>query len=102
MVTILAGLAEFERELILARTSDGRARAKARGVKFGRPTASHIAPTAGGHPEACAWRSTGRCSAVFQCLTGDHLKACSSLTAIFVTLAAKAPATAAKRRAKGI
>jgi len=39
MVTILAGLAEFERELILARTSDGRTRAKARGVKFGRPTA---------------------------------------------------------------
>src|SRR5262249_40586612 len=30
MVTVLAGLAEFERELILARTSDGRARAKAR------------------------------------------------------------------------
>jgi DNA invertase Pin-like site-specific DNA recombinase len=39
MVTVLAGLAEFERELILARTSDGRARAKARGVRFGRPTA---------------------------------------------------------------
>jgi DNA invertase Pin-like site-specific DNA recombinase len=39
MVTILAGLAEFERELILARTSDGRARAKPRGVKFGRPSA---------------------------------------------------------------
>src|SRR5262247_2264254 len=39
MVTILAGLAEFERELILARTSDGRARAKAGGVKFGRPAA---------------------------------------------------------------
>jgi DNA invertase Pin-like site-specific DNA recombinase len=39
MVTILAGLAEFERELILARTSDGRVRAKARGVRFGRPTA---------------------------------------------------------------
>src|SRR5215471_1869083 len=39
MVTILAGLAEFERELILARTSDDRARAKARGVKFGRPSA---------------------------------------------------------------
>ena len=39
MVTILAGLAEFERELILARMSDGRARAKARGVRFGRPTA---------------------------------------------------------------
>jgi len=39
MLTVLGGLAEFERELILARTGDGRARAKARGVKFGRPTA---------------------------------------------------------------
>ena len=37
MLTILGGLAEFERELILARTSDGRSRAKARGVRFGRP-----------------------------------------------------------------
>ena len=39
MLIILGGLAEFERELILARTSDGRIRAKARGVKFGRPAA---------------------------------------------------------------
>jgi DNA invertase Pin-like site-specific DNA recombinase len=37
MLTVLGGLAEFERELILARTGDGRARAKAKGVKFGRP-----------------------------------------------------------------
>ncbi len=37
MLTVLGGLAEFERELILARTGDGRARAKARGVNFGRP-----------------------------------------------------------------
>jgi DNA invertase Pin-like site-specific DNA recombinase len=37
MLTILGGLAEFERELILARTGDGRKRAKARGVRFGRP-----------------------------------------------------------------
>ena len=36
MVTVLGGLAEFERELIHARTSEGRARAKARGVKLGR------------------------------------------------------------------
>jgi DNA invertase Pin-like site-specific DNA recombinase len=36
MLTVLGGLAEFERELILARTGDGRARAKARGVRFGR------------------------------------------------------------------
>jgi DNA invertase Pin-like site-specific DNA recombinase len=33
---VLGGLAEFERELIRARTSEGRARAKARGVKLGR------------------------------------------------------------------
>jgi DNA invertase Pin-like site-specific DNA recombinase len=36
MLTFLAGIAEFERSLIVARTSDGRARAKAKGVKFGR------------------------------------------------------------------
>src|SRR5215472_17257225 len=39
MLTVLGGLAEFERELICARTGEGRKRAKARGVKFGRPTA---------------------------------------------------------------
>lgn len=36
MLTVLGGLAEFERELITARTGEGRIRAKARGVKFGR------------------------------------------------------------------
>jgi DNA invertase Pin-like site-specific DNA recombinase len=36
MLTVLGGLAEFERKLIRARTGDGRARAKANGVKFGR------------------------------------------------------------------
>ena len=36
MLTVLGGLAEFERELICARTGEGRARAKARGVKLGR------------------------------------------------------------------
>ena len=39
MLTVLGGLAEFERALIIARTSDGRVRAKARGVRFGRPPA---------------------------------------------------------------
>jgi DNA invertase Pin-like site-specific DNA recombinase len=37
MLTVLGGLAEFERELIRSRTGEGRKRAKARGVKFGRP-----------------------------------------------------------------
>jgi len=36
MLTVLGGIAEFERELILQRTGDGRPRAKADGVKFGR------------------------------------------------------------------
>jgi len=36
MLTVLGGLAEFEKELIRARTGEGRERAKARGVKMGR------------------------------------------------------------------
>jgi DNA invertase Pin-like site-specific DNA recombinase len=36
MLTVL-GLAEFDRELIRARTGEGRKRAKERGVRFGRP-----------------------------------------------------------------
>jgi DNA invertase Pin-like site-specific DNA recombinase len=39
MLTVLGGLAEFERSLIVARTDDGRKRAQARGVRFGRPKA---------------------------------------------------------------
>ena len=37
MLTVLGGLAEFERELIRSRTGEGRARAKAAGKKMGRP-----------------------------------------------------------------
>jgi DNA invertase Pin-like site-specific DNA recombinase len=36
VLTIMGGFAQFERELIKARTGEGRARAKARGVKLGR------------------------------------------------------------------
>ena len=35
MLAVLGGLAEFERDLIRARTSEGRVRAVARGVKLG-------------------------------------------------------------------
>jgi len=55
MVTILAGLATFERHLIRARTDEGRKRAQARGIKFGRKpklTKFQIA-------EALARRETG-------------------------------------------
>jgi DNA invertase Pin-like site-specific DNA recombinase len=55
MLTVLAGLAEFERSLILSRTSEGRVRAKARGVRFGRkPTL-----TAHQQQEALARRAAG-------------------------------------------
>jgi DNA invertase Pin-like site-specific DNA recombinase len=37
MLTVLGGLAEFERDLIRTRTSEGRARAAVRGQKMGRP-----------------------------------------------------------------
>ena len=64
MLTVLGGLAEFERELILARTSDGRTRAKARGVRFGRPPAltphqrqEAIQRLAEGHSQADVARS---------------------------------------------
>jgi len=36
LLNILGSIAEFERELIKSRTGEGRARAKLRGVRFGR------------------------------------------------------------------
>jgi hypothetical protein len=57
------GLAEFERDLIRARTGEGRERAKARGVKMGRKpkltphqqaeqTEAHPSPASGGDQAA--------------------------------------------------
>jgi len=37
IMTVFAGIAEFERDLIRERTGAGRAAAKERGVRFGRP-----------------------------------------------------------------
>jgi DNA invertase Pin-like site-specific DNA recombinase len=39
ILTVFADIAEFERSLILERTSSGRRAAAARGVRFGRPPA---------------------------------------------------------------
>jgi DNA invertase Pin-like site-specific DNA recombinase len=39
-LAVLAAIAEFERDLIKERTGDGRRRAQAAGVKFGRKPAS--------------------------------------------------------------
>lgn len=41
MLTVLGGLAEFERQLICARTGEGRECAKARGVHMGRRPGEH-------------------------------------------------------------
>lgn len=37
IITVFAGIAEFERELIRERTAAGREAARSRGVQFGRP-----------------------------------------------------------------
>jgi DNA invertase Pin-like site-specific DNA recombinase len=50
LLTLLAAIAEFERDLIRERTGDGRKRAMANGKKFG-PAEADTAPASGG-PEA--------------------------------------------------
>ena len=54
ILRVLGGLAEFERHLIVARTSEGRKRAQANGVLFGRPRklTRHQASEALGRVEA--------------------------------------------------
>ena len=59
MLTVLGGLAEFERDLIRARTGEGRERAKARGVKMGRKPKL----TAHQQAEAIKRRDAGRADA---------------------------------------
>jgi DNA invertase Pin-like site-specific DNA recombinase len=60
MLTVLGGLAEFERHLILAQTNEGRERAKARGVRFGRK----LKLTLHQRREALARREAGEALAV--------------------------------------
>src|SRR5215475_9100596 len=72
MLTVLGGLAEFERELIRARKSEGRKRAKDRGVKFGRPNALTAYQRQEALKAPWQWRGASRCSAVIQCLAGHN------------------------------
>jgi DNA invertase Pin-like site-specific DNA recombinase len=58
MLTVLGGLAEFERELIRARPGEGRKRAQERGVRFGRPR-KHPFPAAGGVGPPRCWGDAG-------------------------------------------
>jgi DNA invertase Pin-like site-specific DNA recombinase len=55
MLTVLGGLAEFERHLILSRTTEGRQRAQQRGVRLGRKPKL----TAHQQQEALARRAAG-------------------------------------------
>jgi len=66
ILAVLGALAEFERSMILARTSEGRKRAQARGVRFGRKPklsqyqiAEALARRANGEPLADIGRSFG-------------------------------------------
>ena len=56
MLTVLGGLAEFERSLIAERTAEGRARARREGRRLGRP------PKLTAHQRALVieWRSEGQ------------------------------------------
>jgi DNA invertase Pin-like site-specific DNA recombinase len=62
MVTVLSGLAQFERHLILARTSDGRKRTQARGERFGRKCRQDLDKfLAGSRVDFCKWKGEFRC-----------------------------------------
>ena len=54
VVTILSAVAQAERQRILERTNEGRAEAKARGARFGRPE-----PSTGARSGCCANRASG-------------------------------------------
>jgi len=69
MLTVLGGLAEFERELIRARTAEGRVRAQARGVRFGRKP--RLTPHQ--QREALARRAAGEaCTAIARSYAVSH------------------------------
>jgi DNA invertase Pin-like site-specific DNA recombinase len=60
MLTVLGGLAEFERELIRTRTGEGRARAVARGTEDGPAAQAHPAPAARGDQAPRPWWGISR------------------------------------------
>jgi DNA invertase Pin-like site-specific DNA recombinase len=73
--TLLAGIAEFERELIRERTGEGRKRAMANGVKFGRkPKLSDYQ-----RKEAIKRRAAGETLAAIAQSYGVHLAMISRL-----------------------
>ena len=76
MLTVLGGLAEFERDLIRARTGEGRARAKDKGVRMGRKPKLTRSPEAGGATPPRPWRGVAcRDRAQLQCQRLDDSEA---------------------------
>ena len=77
MVTILAGLATFERHLIKARTDEGRTRAKGRGVRFGRPPKLTSYQRAEALQRLAAGESQADVARAYNVPSCGHLSACS-------------------------
>ncbi len=77
MLTVLSGLAEFERSLIQERTAEGRALAVERGVRMGRPPALD----AGQHQEARKLLAEGKTAAEIGRLLGVSRSTVSRLRA---------------------
>ena len=74
MLTVLGGLAKFERDLIRARTSEGRRRAVARDQKMGRPFKLTDQPEARGDQAPRAGRNPCRHRADLQRQPGHDFK----------------------------
>jgi DNA invertase Pin-like site-specific DNA recombinase len=60
MIAVLGGLADVERDLIRARTAEGRSRAQKRGQHMGRPPKLTPAQEGRGPPPTCAGRNACR------------------------------------------
>jgi len=72
IITVMAGIAEFERDLIRQRSNDGRQAAKKRGVKFGRPAKLSLAQIKLIQTARKNGSSVGELSAVF-CVSKDTI-----------------------------
>lgn len=67
VLTVFAGIAEFERDLIRERTSSGRAAAKQRGVRFGRPAKLSAEQVSLGRRLICEGQSVREVAKVLNC-----------------------------------
>jgi Resolvase, N terminal domain len=74
MLTVLGGLAEFERELIKARTDEGKKRGEGRGREVWEEAKADAASAKGGAGEAGSWRSLGRDCTELRSRSLDHFQ----------------------------